>query len=267
MTFHIKKTGAWKEGVPYIKKSGAWKVADELWIKKSGVWKLAFQNVQQFSTAGGQEINIFVECGSPTEPGNFEWTLTADADTSSSGTYAVTTGAFPAGSTLKIINQAYIRGRGGKGGNGNQSSASTVGSPGHNALNLTMDVEIDNGAGHIWGGGGGGGGGYDVNGKTSCAMSGGGGAGDVIGSKGSTQGGSQQSLGSDGTATAGGNGGSWGYGNAGNGGGPGAAGTASTNCSAGNKAGGAAGKAVAENGYTATFLSGNDSTRVKGAVS
>lgn len=75
------------------------------------------------------------------------------------------TGAgWPATSTVTIINNGYIIGKGGAGGAG--ASLISVfdyngqsGSAGGPALNLTLDVSITNANGYIYGGGGGGGGG------------------------------------------------------------------------------------------------------------
>ncbi len=83
---------------------------------------------------------------------------------------ALDTGTLPSGSTLKIVNNGYIVGKGGDGGRGaghwsggccwNQwSDPARSGTAGGNALELKLPTTIDNTNGNIWGGGGGGGGG------------------------------------------------------------------------------------------------------------
>lgn len=82
----------------------------------------------------------------------------------STSAYAMETGDWPEGPTLKIINLGRIQGKGGAGGAGGEvTSSETVtnganGQPGGDALLIEYDTEIDNGAGEIWSGGGGGGG-------------------------------------------------------------------------------------------------------------
>ncbi len=72
---------------------------------------------------------------------------------------AFTTGNLPAGSLVAIINNGMIIARGGNGGIGNNPAANPpttgAGGNGGNAINLTIDTQIDN-AGYIFGGGGGG---------------------------------------------------------------------------------------------------------------
>lgn len=219
---------------------------------------------------------------------------------SSTGTPALTTGAITSNATLNIINNGSVKGKGGAGGAGgsadydlNIANPGAAGSAGGTALNiastLSGKVTITNGSGELFGGGGGGGGGggrrfIGGSGKdqyTGAVGGSGGGGGAVTGAGGSggVGSGSQSSVtgnvGSAGTTSAGGAGGAaadTGNGAAGgNGGGFGAAGSAGqTPLATGGAggAGGAAGKAIELNGGSApTFISGNDSTHVKGAVS
>lgn len=261
---HVKVAGAWKSiDKAWVKVAGAWKECDEVFVKQGGVWKSVWVNIQTYTSTGNRtSVNIFTDFGSPTSAGDFEWTNTGDIESGASGTYAVTTGAFPVGSTLKIINQGYIRGRGGNGGSAPNNTTANVGSPGQDALNLTMDVTIDNGSGQIWGGGGGGGG-STRNAKGTFGSGGGGGAGDDAGGGGFGSGDS----GAAGTQTTGGAGGQVGSSSKGGTGGAcganGGAGTTGDN----NAAGGAAGKGVERNGNTPTWLSGNSDPNLKGADS
>ncbi|GIL18538.1 MAG: hypothetical protein BroJett040_22890 [Oligoflexia bacterium] len=68
---------------------------------------------------------------------------------------AFDTGSIPVGSSLTIINNGYIMGKGGMGG-GYENSC--VGQSGGSAMNLTLSAVITSTTGYIAGGGGGGGG-------------------------------------------------------------------------------------------------------------
>jgi hypothetical protein len=99
-------------------------------------------------------------------------------------TPALTTGSgWPASSTLNIVNNGYIIGKGGAGGTGGGTAGlnGTQGGAGGPALNLTLATTIDNLNGYIWAGGGGGGGGgcgiwFNFS-QTQYAAGGGGGGG------------------------------------------------------------------------------------------
>jgi hypothetical protein len=187
---------------------------------------------------------------------------------SSTGTAALTvSGSWPKG--LTFTNNGLILGRGGTGGNGGSSGGrqtNTAGGTGGPAMSLSNNITINN-LGTIGGGGGGGGGGGA---SAVIGASGGGGGGGANfgpgGSRGSQAGGAVNSQnGSPGTQTAGGSGGAGGGdgrpntpgGRGGNGGGLGAAGAGGSR-SADNtypgSGGGAAGKAINLNGFTATFI-------------
>lgn len=215
-------------------------------------------------SANTNNYNIFTAAGSPAGPVDVVVTLSAGARVggSSSNGWAMTTGTgWAAGSTIYLnTGNGTIQGIGGNGGSG---SASTAGGAGGGALGLNWPITIENGSGFIYGGGGGGGvgsgGTYDAN------RSGGGGGrsantnsagGDAYGSG---------AVGTAGTASAAGRGGNAGGAVGGNGGNVGVAGAAGTGGFA--TAGGAAGKAIKTNGYAITWISGNNSTHVKGAVS
>jgi hypothetical protein len=99
----------------------------------------------------------------------------------STGTRAFDTGVtFPSGTTLALVNNGTIIGRGGNGGNGGEpgGSGATSGSGGGPALIAQQAISITNN-GTIGGGGGGGGGGagstYGQGGSNSAGGGGGGG--------------------------------------------------------------------------------------------
>ncbi len=181
-------------------------------------------------------------------------------------------------------------------------TAGANGNAGGPALKLTVPTWINNATGNIFGGGGGGGGGggawgyiYWEDGQQTVTFGGGGGGGgrgpnnsgsgtggnatnNVIAYDGAN--GTAGSSSSAGTYGAGGivpEYGSWQAPRGGAGGDWGTAGSSGANVGligdwaegsiAANGSGGAAGKAVDLNGQTLTWISGNDPSRVKGAVS
>ena len=205
-------------------------------------------------------LNLFTAFGSPTVAGNYEWTNNGDIR-SSTGTWAVLTGTFPVGSTLTIINNGYIRGRGGNGGNDG-----LTGSAGKIALYMQYPMTLYNAGGYIYGGGGGGGG-CVRSGKIPHTTCGGGGGGSNAGA-----GGIGDTNGSAGTLISGGAGGTYSSGGVdvgGTGGGVGANGGTGISGTGTDPvyAGGAAGRAIFKNGLVLTILSGNDTTHIKGPVS
>lgn len=196
---------------------------------------------------------------------------------------AMSTGtSWPSGSTLKIINYGMIRGAGGAGG----SNAHYSGWPGGDALNLGINVTIDNTTtGNIFGGGGGGG--VGANAGDGAGEAGGGGGGGGQGDDGGG-GGSPVDTDYDGTAGASGSESGSGIGGNGGGGGPGGAiggqggvgggwGSAGAvggtgidfrgDPTAAGATGGVAGKAIDKNGKSVTWIAGNNAVQVKGSVS
>jgi hypothetical protein len=113
------------------------------------------------------DYNVFTAAGSPSSCVAVTLTINSGitVSASSTATAALRVPAFPAGSTVTIVNNGRIQGKGGAGGvGGNQASISsplngTGGSAGGPALDLSNPVSIDNTSGVIAGGGGGGGGG------------------------------------------------------------------------------------------------------------
>lgn len=100
---------------------------------------------------------------------------------SSTATYAMDTGAIPTGSTVSIINNGYIVGKGGTGGNNNVNlQTRQAGFAGGPALLLQCAVNITNATGYIYTGGGGGGSGGTYGGSY-VGGGGGGGAGSSVG--------------------------------------------------------------------------------------
>ena len=180
-------------------------------------------------------------------------------------------GAFPAGATLKIINQAQLIGKGGDGGNGGSADYEsgvcnvgdgTAGGAGGAAMSFTTDCIIDNAYGLIAGGGGGGAGlpGECFTGGAKAGNGGNGGQGYIGG-----LGGSAGFVGV--AATAGVDGGAGNKNNPGQvegcaaGGGLGQSGASTS-----TRAGGAAGAAILKNGNTVTITAGNNAEQVRGAI-
>lgn len=202
-------------------------------------------------SANTNNINLFTLCGSPTVAGNYTVTINSGitVGSTSTSTAAVVTGTFPAGSTVRLVNNGNIYGKEGSG-----AGPSATGGAAGPAISLGVNLTIDNTAvGKIFGGGGGGGGGgTGIDGKTNYSGGNGGsgrGAGNQSGPSAGSAGGTN--------AGAGGTGGDWG-----------AAGSPGGNGNVGvGGSGGAAGKAIALNGFTANFTAGNNAAQVKGAVS
>lgn len=215
-------------------------------------------NLYTLASSPATAVDVVVQIQS----GIYVYSATANA--------ALDTGiGWAVGSTIKLVNLGGVVG---SGGNGN-------GGTGHNAINLQYAMAIDNVGGVIFGGGGGGARGpADGSGISHCDGGGGGGG---QGRNGGTGG---ATLGSDGGATAGSAGS---FSAAGNGGGGGSQSFYGTHGGDGGRGGkwgqpglqsglnsvgsfsttfGQPGLAVKLNGHTVTWISGNDSTHVKGAV-
>lgn len=174
--------------------------------------------------------NIYNALGSPASSVSVSLTINSGVVVGSTSILqpALTTGNLPAGSSVTIINNGYIVGKGGDGGKGRTLASGLPGENGGPALEATVPTIIENNSIILGGGGGGGAGGganchecYDDPGA-----GGGGGAGRDIG-LGGTSGLNGSYIGSDGTLTTGGAGGTVSYqgsneynqaGNGGNGG-------------------------------------------------
>lgn len=202
-------------------------------------------------------------------------------------------------SKLKLVNKGSVCGIGGARtvttGDGGDATAGVLntgrnGQAGGDAIDLGFDLTIDNTDGYVLGGGGQGGGGGATAasnppaGNQAAPGGGGGGGRGYNNAAGGVKGGNNGTAvdavnggaGSSASYGAGGAGGQSGIGNGGAGGRggdwgeAGAAGVTPANVGRQNTAaglGGAAGRAVKLNGRTVTWLGGNNSTQVKGAVS
>src|SRR3989344_5684114 len=176
-------------------------------------------------------INLCTLAGNPTTPSTYVFTIPAGVIINSNSTSqpALTTGTcWPAGSSITLINDGSIYGRGGEGGSGPHTYTGTQffcngygGGVGGPAVGISYPLTIDNTHGYIFGGGGGGGGGGAASGVGTCYYWGGGGGGGQ-GSISSNGGGGGPGGSSGGAGTiagpgAGGAGGSYsrGYGGAG----------------------------------------------------
>ena len=243
-------------------------------------------------SANTNNYNIFNNKGASYVAGSTDVTLTINSSvrvgSGNINSYALDTGTgWTAGDTITIINNGFIRGKGGNGGNGqatvsdgNAKNPSPVpsglagnGQRGGHGLRLQFATTIQNN-GSIHSGGGGGGGSaaqtYLVGTQTytTSGAGGGGGAGQNIGTKGlagthfsSSSYHQKGNDGSNGTFTSGGAGGliyTTRYG--GNGGVPGAAGAAGTgpiNMSGGdNGAGGGKGNYITGNSFATWSATG-----------
>ena len=229
----------------------------------------------------GNNINLYTLAGSPGSAGAYNFTVPANCTVGSASTAqpALATGSWPAGSSITLTNNGTIVGKGGAGGAGGYvysypvgyydtegtyyqytnwaAAGGSSGTAGGVSISLSYPISIDTTNGFIYGGGGGGGGGsvFPASQSNDYGGTGGAGAGPGAATGGSTgyypgyNAGSGGTGGSYGAAGAVGN---WSpaYGTSGSA--PGA--------------GGAAGNAITRNGHTVTWLGGNDSTHVKGAV-
>jgi hypothetical protein len=139
----------------------------------------------------------------------------------STGSYAFDTGVtFPAGSSLKLINNGTIIGRGGNGGHNGTPNVATPGGAGGPALRAQVPISITNN-GRIAGAGHGGASGYGSGtGDSNAAGPGGGGAGSPGGSGGGVYWGYTWQAAASGSLLSGGGGGAGsGWGSAGSPGG------------------------------------------------
>lgn len=250
-----------------------------------------------------QDVSLAALLGSVATPIVLNITIAQGAILSagSTGSYGFDCdGALPVGSTLNLVNLGYVIGRGGDGAEGASMAGDGLGFSAGNARagggalrapGSGVTFNLTNGSGFIWGGGGGGGGGAagSSNGSDRFGKGGGGGGGagggrggpgayrtngNEYGAANRAGDGADGSTGIDGSAGVAGGGATRGDavgGSGGAGGGYGAAGSVGNaaalfhNADAG--AGGAAGKAIELNGGSASFVSGNGSPNILGAVS
>lgn len=302
MSLYIRIAGSWKRITNiYRKISSVWTEMREGHVRVSGVWEEFHLPVLSVTvTVSDDNIDLYVEAGSPSYPVYAEITIDSGVVIGSVDTAiaAVVLGSWPAGSTIKLINNGYILGMGGAGGVGmylypdiSTLVDAAAGADGGPAIVLNQSIEIDNTNGYIWSGGGGGGGGGRA--ATVCTEWGGHGGGGAGGGAGGdypvepysppTGNPAHVAAGGNGTSGSGGAGGAASDspdtctspingGIGGNGGAYGSAGAAGSAGTGGavngsGAAGGNPGKAIDLQGYSVTWLGGNNPTQVKGAVS
>jgi len=242
--------------------------------------------IQLSVTSPQVNYNLFTAAGSPSFVCNVVLTINVAGNPGIQGSaqHAIRTAGFAVGSTFTLISNNIISAFAGVGGKGaaNVSSgvntAAVAGSPGGVAIDLHLPLTIDNTNGFVYGGAGGGGGAGGWLSSPDIIKGGGGGGGGRgynnaaggVAAHGTITDGGAGGSGSSSAAGVGGDTGGTDPGTVkgGNGGGWGAAGSAGNNYLFSNgAAGGAAGKAIALNGFSITWLGGNNTTQVKGAVS
>lgn len=229
----------------------------------------------------GNNLNTLALLNNPTAIADYRLTITGTIGSTSTANPALTVGALPAGSKMTLINAGKIQGCGGVG-----AAYNAAGLPGGNALKALMDFDVDTAAGFLYAGGGGGGGAGQTftGGLNWLRAAGGGGSGNAAGAVGTGTaiaglGLQTNNAATAGSATAGGVGAKVSsmsdatqYSQGGQGGGPGAAGASgvaskgTSTATTASFAGGAAGKAIDLNGKVVTFIAGNNTTQIKGAV-
>jgi len=166
---------------PHVKVSdSSWAPLKRALVKTTAGWKEVWPSEMVYTHTGvGYNLNIYNCFGQPNSPGKYVFVNNGYIGSDTTDQWALATGVFPAGSTVVIINNGLIIGRGGHGASfhsyGMSSSISQAG-PGGPGLNLQTPVTIQNN-GVIAGGGGGGGASGDFGGKTRWNFRGGGGAG------------------------------------------------------------------------------------------
>lgn len=197
---------------------------------------------------------------------------------SSTANFGITTGTFPAGSSITIVNNGFIVGCGGGGGTGGSGGSGingSAGGAGGSAISMNYAITITNNGYVLGGGGGGGGGGCDIvnageSSYTVAGCGGGGGAGYNGGGGGGGRDGGNTGggggVGANGSGGGGGGGSRSGYQTGGAGGAWGANGGAGMAPNQGG--GGAAGNSVRKNGFVLTWggTNGSSATYVKGTV-
>lgn len=180
MSISVKKNDQWLSVKNiYNYQNNQWKTIKQGYIKRSGIWQRFWQNAIIFiNDTPLISINIFELMNRPIKAGNYIFINNAEI-TANYNEPALTTGIFPVGSKLTIINNSFIRGHGGNGG-----TNKTAGEPGGDAVLIEYPCIINNNNGYLYGGGGGGGGfwvSYSTNDSFWYALGGSGGAGSISG--------------------------------------------------------------------------------------
>jgi hypothetical protein len=208
--------------------------------------------------------NLYTKAGSPAGVVTVVCTINAGVKLSSTSTATpalIAPANFAAGSTWRLVNLGKTYGAAGDGGNGGNvpNGAGQNGRSGGNAIESYIPVQIENASGEIFAGGAGGKGGGA--GSTNNGPGGGGGQGAGVGQ------GGNHGTGGIASSADGHNGGESGPGTAGTDTGdahPGASGKTWGGFGTGTGAQAFALKLLG--GATVTWISGNDVTHVKGAV-
>ena len=264
MALSVNDAGTWKTVKTLrVNDGGTWKEVRIGWINDSGTWKKFYSGTTTVNVASQNNINLRTLYTNQTGDNSNDavsviFNINGNIGSTSTGTASMVTGTWPADSNI-IVNVAtgvYVVGAGGRGGNSIQgNNVAAAGLAGGTAISLGYSITIVNNG--VIGGGGGGGG-------SLAFRLGGGGAGKNAGAGGTysySQG--NVTTGNPGTLTAGGTG----KGTAPFGGGPPGANGGNLGVSASTLvvnnypsngettyvAGGAAGKAIALNGYTCNF--------------
>jgi YD repeat-containing protein len=209
-------------------------------------------NVIQVTSAGNLRTLANAAGYTGASAGSYQFVVAAGVTISGfTGSSAIDTGVWPAGSSVSLVVNGNVYGGGGQGGNGSTTGSGSAGGNGGDAVYVQAPITITIGpGGAIKGGGGGGGGG---SGTYPCGGGGGGGgfpngAGGIGATNSSYHCGT--ASGSTGTLSGGGAGGT---GSGPSGGTGGAAASAGTAGSAGMSPGGGAGQpgyAIRKNGVS-----------------
>lgn len=181
MAFSVNDNGTWKTVKKLSVNDGTWKAVKSGWINKNGIWTKFYSNVVTVNVATQNNINLRTLYTNQTGDSSSDavsviFNINGNIGSSSTATAAMVTGVWPAGSEI-VVNVAtgvYVVGTGGNGGA--STGQSGPGQAGGTAISLGYNVTIVNNG--VIGGGGGGGGTYWM-------RIGGGGAGKNVGAAGS----------------------------------------------------------------------------------
>lgn len=184
MTIATKVAGAIRQvKKPSARVAGAWRPLKRGWEKSGGIWKPIFEDALVIENNGTvANYNLFLQAGSPTAPVNVIFINNGILYSTNTAWGGLHIPAFPAGSTITIINNGSIYGMGGAGGAGGNVTGGynasalvepTSGGAGGPAIWHNYPITIDNTNGWIYGGGGGGGGGGGARKRTRTTSCGG----------------------------------------------------------------------------------------------
>jgi hypothetical protein len=248
-------------GTPAVSGTSTFSVAvtDPRGLYGEQTFELDVGGPRQFSIGNSNNVVLATVAGAAAaQGGSFMFTIESGTVVGSTDATkpALTTGSFPAGSVVLLVNKGSIEGMGGAGGVALSITLGGDGSPGGAAISLGTSLRIDNTAGMIFGGGGGGG---STSSGWSCGGGGGQGSGTSAGGNmpdhGGNGGPSGPGAGATNSSMHSGAGGVWGT----------VGDTATSNSAVTGGKGGAGGAAILENGHTVEWIGGNDATHVKGA--